>query len=262
MWNLFKGTMRQNLRSAGLWVCWIIVLVMVPLQFGLIFGEGLPDSPASTVFGEWITGPASLLPMALAWVVCRICGWDLRDKTANYEILYGKKRSQVYFSRFLAALLFSLVTVLLSAVPFLLLIARNGWGGSLSAENALLHCGLMFPVLFRLICFFTALSFLVGNDIAAAFLGWMFSFAGMTLYLISTLADFSLRLTWQIASVNLLTLMDFSNKTKGFFEGQDITVYKAELTQAFCTETLLSGIGIGLLWLLLGYFIFRKKDLR
>lgn len=262
MWNLFKGTLRQNFRNGGLWICWFFVLVLIPVQLGMISEDGILDAPASSVFGEWSSGLSILVPMALAWVVCRTCGWDLRDKTANYEILYGKKRSQVYFSRFLAALLLCFMTVLLSVIPFLFLIVRNGWGGSLSTENALQHFVLVFPVFFRLICFFTALSFVIGNDLAGFMLSWVLSFAAMMLYAVTTLAGNSLKLTWQLAPINLLTLMDFSNTAKGFYEGQDITIYKAEVTQAFCTETLLSGIGIGIFWLLLGYFIFRKKDLR
>lgn len=259
MLNIIKQILRQSLhdRLLLLGAACVLAVSIIPLAFGET--EILRETGSEFV-GELAGFLCVLLPIAAGIVTARACGADLRDKTANYELLYGRKRAQVYFGRFFAALIL-LCAVTLTAVlaPISLLTLVNGWGASIPVPDFLLHFGMLFPMLFRIVCFYTALSFLCGNDIipmTVAYIGTMVLL--LSSFLISE-AGFSL--TWHTAATDLITLLDFSNTTSGFFNGEDITVYKAALSGGTVLRMLCTSFGIGLLWLLGGFAFFRKRDI-
>lgn len=258
MLNILKAILRQTVRDKLLWGGAIYILAMILIQIiadsSLLRGTG---SETFCVLGALLV---IFLPIAAGWVTARACGADLRDKTANYEVLFGQKRSAVYFGRFFAALIIMIaVTLLVPLVCVGSMTLKNGWGGSFTVPNMLLHLGMIFPILFRLVCFFTALSFAAGNDLvpmALAFVGTM------ALILASFLMEESgVSLSWHTGVTDLKALLDFTNTTGGFFDGEEITVYKAALSGGTVLRMLCTSFGIGLCWLFGGYAIFRKRDI-
>lgn len=258
MLNILKAILRQTVRDKLLWGGAIYILAMILIQIiadsSLLRGTG---SETFCVLGALLV---IFLPIAAGWVTARACGADLRDKTANYEVLFGRKRSAVYFGRFFAALIIMIaVTLLVPLVCVGSMTLKNGWGGSFTVPNMLLHLGMIFPILFRLVCFFTALSFAAGNDLvpmALAFVGTM------ALILASFLMEESgVSLSWHTGVTDLKALLDFTNTTGGFFDGEEITVYKAALSGGTVLRMLCTSFGIGLCWLFGGYAIFRKRDI-
>lgn len=223
MLNILKAILRQTVRDKLLWGGAIYILGAVLIQ--IIGDSSFLRETGSAAFCDLASFLTLLLPIAGGWVTARACGTDLRDKTANYEILFGKKRAAVYLGRFFAALIIMFaVTALVPVVYVGFLTIKNGWGGSFAFSNALLHLSMVFPFVFRMVCFYTAL-------------------------------------TWHTAVTDLMTLLDFSNTTGGFFDGEDITVVKAVLSGKTAIRMLCTSFGIGLCWLLGGYAFFRKHDI-
>ncbi len=258
MLNILKAILRQTVRDKLLWGGAVYILGAVLIQ--IIGDSSFLRETGSAAFCDLASFLTLLLPIAGGWVTARACGTDLRDKTANYEILFGKKRAAVYFGRFFAALIIMFaVTALVPAAYVGFLTIKNGWGGSFAFSNALLHLSMVFPFVFRMVCFYTALSFFAGNDI----LPMAISIIGtMALILASfLLSESGIALTWHTAVTDLMTLLDFSNTTGGFFDGKDITVVKAVLSGKTAIRMLCTSFGIGLCWLLGGYAFFRKHDI-
>ena len=258
MLNILKAILRQTVRDKLLWGGGIYILATVLIQ--IIADSSLLRGTGSETFCSLGALLVILLPIAAGWVTARACGADLRDKTANYEVLFGKKRSAVYFGRFFAALIIMIaVTLLVPLVCVGCMTLKNGWGGSFAFSNMLLHLGMVFPILFRLVCFFTALSFVSGNDLvpmALAFVGTM------ALILASFLMEESgVALSWHTGVADLKMLLDFTNTTSGFLDGKEITVYKAALSGGTILRMLCTSFGIGLCWLFGGYACFRKRDI-
>ncbi len=258
MLNILKAILRQTVRDKLLWGGAIYILATVLIQ--IIADSSLLRGTGSETFCFLGALLVVFLPIAAGWVTARACGADLRDKTANYEVLFGQKRSAVYFGRFFAALIIMIaVTLLVPLVCVGSMTLKNGWGGSFTVPNMLLHLGMIFPILFRLVCFFTALSFAAGNDLvpmALAFVGTM------ALILASFLMEESgVSLSWHTGVTDLKALLDFTNTTGGFFDGEEITVYKAALSGGMVLRMLCTSFGIGLCWLFGGYAIFRKRDI-
>ena len=262
MWNLIRATARQALRNKILLGMVVFMLLMSLAGTGIVSESGSNQS-ASQYAGNWFSSVSGFLSILSGVVVGVVCGGDLDDKTANYEILYGKKRSQVYFSRVLVAFVFALIAaLLLITLPLLFLTAKNGWGGSLTVQNAVLHGVMMFPAFCRMLCFFIALTFISTSMLPAFAAGFLKTLPLMFVNMMLELSGTDFRVTWQTALNDLIRLQDFSNYTTGMFEGAEIGIYKAELTREVITQSLLCSVGFGLFWLLLGFFVFRKKDLK
>ena len=258
MWNTLKAALWQAKRSEFLYIA---VGYVILSQVMFIIPEYSDSMTGSRLVGICVQSLMVFLPILIGWNTAVICGSDLGDKTVNYELLFGKKRSEVYFGRFLAAIIINLAFVAVY-VPIFPLIGTviNGWGGSISVSDAMMHYAAIFPVVFRLICVYTAITFLAMNAAVPA----AFSFIGTIICMLSSVMlqefDAKVKLTWQLATTDLIRLLDFNNTTSGYFEGQDITVYKTALTGSIMLESLTASVLIGIAVLLLGFAVFRKRD--
>ena len=105
MWNTMKSVLRQTLHDTlGLIVSGVF-LVMLAVNIGDMYDYSFSGVTGSDLFGALLGRMMTfLLPVIVMSVTARVCGWDLEDHTANYEILFGKKRAHVFFGRFLPAL--------------------------------------------------------------------------------------------------------------------------------------------------------------
>jgi hypothetical protein len=258
MLNIIRSILRQIRKDKLLLFFGVYLLLMVVITF-------VGDDIEWDVSGSEFTGTISMflqfgLPLSIGMVTTRACGADLRDKTANYEVLFGKKRWEVYLGRFIPSLLVALVlTAVIAAVPVLFFTVKNGWGGSLPAKQALQIFGVLFTLTFRMVCFYTAFTFLCGNDVVAL----IAALVGAVVLLIASalMKEVGYELTWHTALTDLTRLLDFTNTTSGFFNGKDITVYKLDLPASLLGRMVCTSFGIGSAWLLGGYAIFRKRDI-
>ena len=115
MWNILKATLHQTKRDR---ISYGMLVFMLLISFCGVFMCFMdPDTPFSGVTGSFsfiqcgMLFGSEFLALCCALIAGRIAGWDLRDQTANYEVLFGKKRSAVYFGRLLAVLLIGLISI-------------------------------------------------------------------------------------------------------------------------------------------------------
>lgn len=255
--NIITEMLKQNRHDKILWISGVYLIFILFVQFA---DNDILSETDNSMFGFEMTAMLFFIPLSLGIITSRVCGSDLRDKTANYELLFGKKRYQVYLGRFFVSLItglfvISLIILILIILPTVL----NGWGSSLTLKNALAHIALLYQLMFRIVCFMTAFTFLCGNDIIpfiSAIIGTALLFA--FIILMSQMAD--IELTWQTALSDMIHILDFSNTTIGFENGKDITVYKASIETSTAIRSVLTSIGIGSAWLFGGYMLYRKRD--
>ncbi len=190
-----------------------------------------------------------------------ICSGDMKDKVANYEVLSGHSRLQVYMARFISSVLMGTVlTMVLSFLPVLVGTAVYGWGDRLSFSEVMIRqCLYVFPYL-RLTSFLVFLSFIVRNKYVMMAVGVLlgvgsllsftiFSTISSSVYLsIYNLKYLSDYITWQIYNVN----------SEGVFK-----YYTGNST--ITSELVIGTIGVSLLMIVIygiaGYAVFRKSEM-
>ena len=118
MLNIIRSILRQIRKDKLLSFFGVYLLLMVVISF---VGEEIDWDVSGSDFSCNVAIFLQFgLPMTVGIITTRACGADLRDKTANYEVLLGKKRWEVYLGRFIPSLLVSLaLTAVIAAVPVL-----------------------------------------------------------------------------------------------------------------------------------------------
>lgn len=260
MWNIMKSQNYQIKRD-NLVIYAALLCLILPL-FGLILDDAGFDRMDGSQFMVSMFGflPFLLLIWSLV-IVTRICGWDMNDKTINYELLSGHSRAQVYFGRVITGLIWAVCgAVLVSLLPVLLLTAVKGWGHSLDFGEAAVRYAVMLCPYFRWACEMILLTFLVRNSHAAIILGFVLFEAGIIFSaIVQELAD--IKIDVQLACQNLMELSDVSNSRNVLIGKELVTVYEGAVAQELVTGSVFVSLAVGVACLLLGYAVFRKRDM-
>ncbi len=199
--------------------------------------------------------------IAVSILTARICGWDYTDKTINYEILTGHKRSQVYWGRVIPCVILNLFMVIcLMVLPLLILTAINGWGEGMDPGGAAVRIALaLFPA-FRTICEIALLTFLLKNCYFGMIFGFLLTDVQVIIGMI--IAEYTkTTITWQIANMNISELFVFNTKM-GFIGGEDVTVYDTALEPSMIIGTIAASLIVGIACLIIGGIVFKKSDLK
>lgn len=261
MWNIMKAQNYQTRRD-NLTVYVFLTSLLLPLVLIMLQSESdisaLTGSIVMAYYGEWlffIIGVVTLLMTA------RICGWDQADKTMNYEVLSGHDRGEVFFGRVIVSLLWSgTISMVVAIFPVLVWTMINGWGISMKLSDIVLRYLLLFFPVFRLICEFALLTFLLKNCYKAMLIGWVvYDFALLGCLIYEELTDKAV--TVQFAGMNISYLMSGFNAKFEYINGEDVSIYATAVKPAMAVETIAVSLLVGGLCLLVGYLVFRKQDI-
>ena len=193
----------------------------------------------------------------------RICGWDFNDKTINYEVLAGHKRSDIFLSRLLVSFLWVFIGALVMTIlPVGVITLIYGWGVNMSFGAALARFALCFLVLLRLTCGFICMTFLVRNCFITLIFGYLLAEIEMIVAMMVNEFSKTIKITWQLATGNLLALMDFSNYELGYVDGEDVVHFITDMEPSLLIGTIVCSLVLSAVYLLLGYTVFRKSDIR
>lgn len=243
-------------------------LVILVLLAGLLLPTGaiLMDFDISELSGSlFMAQLGSVLPICLGMVlvilVSRICGWDAGDKTMNYEILAGHSRAEVYFGRVIMSVIWGLGSgIAMLVLPVLGITLINGWGDSMNLGEAAICCVLFLFPMFRLICEFAMLTFLLRDCYKAMLAGWVFfavSMIGIMVY--EGLTDRVL--TVQLVITNMREVIGFDNFKLEYIGGEDIPVYMTGMDASLVMGTILVSLLAGGACLAVGYVMFKNQDM-
>lgn len=197
----------------------------------------------------------------LAILVSRICGWDMSDKTINYEVMSGHSRAKVYFSRVIVSVQWAVaLSFLLLAVPTAIVTLMNGWGketdmGGIAARYLLM----LLPVL-RLTSLMVMLTFVAGSFAAGAVLGYIISEVGIMIPMI--LEEFlDMKFSFELASANMTKLLTLNSRL-GYVDGRDMTVYDSAVSAELVLGTVLVSLAVSAVYIFIGYRVFMKRDMK
>lgn len=258
MRNLIKALNYQTRRDNVTIYAVIIGLLMSAMI--------LTDHNVSALTGAQLAvGSCELLPMALSYMTvimaARICGWDMTDRTINYEVLSGHRRRQVYFARVVVSLVWTMaMAVIVTALPVIIFSALNGWGPETDLGLMLIRYAMLLLPLFRLVCGFIFISFAVGNFVGSA-VACFLSVQGEFFVYIMLDELTNIHLDAQLAVSNMIKLLELNGRM-GFVDGKDIYVYDAALPSGLAVNTAVFSLAAGIIYLILGYALFSKRDMK
>jgi len=254
MHNIMKALNYQTLRDNFL----IYSLIAGILPMLSVFTED--NLNGGLVVVTVSMGISVFIGMALVIIVPRISGWDYTDKTMNYELLAGHKRSDVFWGRALMSIVWGLgIAIIVVGLPLLIISLVLGWVDNLDLGNTVFRLVLLIFPTFRLICELILITFLVKNCYLAMICGYMYvMFSTMADMFLIELSDF--KFTTQLSVPNAMRLLDFSNYSMGFVNGEDIYIYETAIDSGFVAETIIVSLIGGAVCLLIGYFVFKKSD--
>jgi len=223
-------------------------------------GEPLSGSLIATV----LTGNLTIAFFLLAVLSSsRIAGWDFTDKTLNYEVIYGHKRSSIYFGRAIVGIvsgLFRSGIVLLIAVvvPTVIL----GWGWTVPAGEMILRYFLVALEIIRLMSFVIMISFMAKSNVAGAFAGFAAGLIPMMILEFINIDEEKLHfISCFFSSLSISEATSFENYSTDYVLGNDVIVYLDRIGTN--TAVLMSVIAVVciVVYLLAGYAAFRKTDI-
>ncbi len=261
MWNLIKAQNYQ-IKDDRITIYAMICILLAPVGITLAqcnfrvenLSGGMLMARMGAVF-------ASEVVMVLIVMVTRICGWDMTDKTINYEVMAGHSRGKVYFSRVIVSMLWCVTSAVIALiVPLVVFSMLNGWGNHMNIRDVAIRVIFMILVLFRLVGEIVFLTFLVGkgnNAMVAGFALFGAASLGQMLYQEFTGKD----ITLLTAYANLNYIFDFSNYKLEYIGGKDIPVFLTEISTSMITSTILVSLLVGSGCLVIGYRMFGKKDM-
>ncbi len=259
MRNIVKAQFFQIARDK---VIKYVVVVTLLMQILMVILPILLDTAEISSAGEFFaTNEGSLTSFPLFFLIlmtAEICGVDFMDKTHNYELMGGHKRSEVYFGRILPALLLGgLGALLLAVLPVGIYVVLYGWGSKVAVSQVVVRFLLLLFPLLRLVCEFACLTFLFKNPYVVMGLGYL---AFMSTMMLTEMGMIGPKCIF-LGVTNITWVLMVSNwQTYGL--GGDLNyIFDASASAEMAWGTIGASVVFGLAALLLGYVFFKNDDM-
>lgn len=259
MTNIMKSQLYQLKKSKLVRAVFICILM---LQFVFMDGEMDFLFSSDVTTGKFLAENGSLLVcislMFALVITAEVCGADFLDKTSNYELMGGHLRKEVYFARSILSLgIGTLGALILNVLPLVCAVLLSGWGDDISAWDIIFRYMISIFPIFRIISEFIFFSFLVKNSYAAMVAGFVISIAGTGW---AELFPNGCALFSGIGTLTKLFAIPYWN-TYTLTGEKDIIVYHAALSAGDVAASVVSSVLFGVVFLLLGYWYFKKDDM-
>lgn len=257
MLNIIKSQLYSTVRDIYTYIGGFYMLLMFVLTISITFADiGNETVTGSLMFSHYCENSIIFSLINALIFTTRLSGWDFNDKTLNYEVLYGHKRSSVFWGRTLMAVTVSMVTsVILTFAPVVAAYLINGWGCIVPAREVLIRSAILVLTLLKFSAVLIFITVIVKNSWTAMILGFL------TIMVEAILSIFSSKImTWlSFYAVSEATL--FENPKLDFIDGEDVLVFQDRLSSGFITQNILICSVTILAALSIGYLIFRKRDM-
>ena len=263
MYNIMKAQMYQSIRDNGTYYTFLGGIFGFVLTFIDILEE--VESVGKMTGSEFMVnngGSIILLLMALVFTV-RICGSDISDKTINNEVLTGIKRSKIYAGRIIVSLFYVLFSyILFFVLPVVIFGAVNGWGFTMPVSEAVIRLSLEIVPLIRYTAIIACLTFVTLNPLAVALIGFMLIMGeAFVILLADELGGIMKDHLLPFLTMSEFTKIEDYNLTLGYIDGKDVEVLGNGMASETIAAIAIAGTIAAALYLLIGYAVFRKKDM-
>lgn len=255
MKNIIKAQLYQLKKERLLTIVFwgLFAVLLMDAFFGS--GEGVTLSGSETA--AKVLQFHSIISSLFVFMVTGICCCsDFLDKTANYEIMSGHTRKEVYLGRVIPCIIIGTTGwLILICSPYILCTAVAGWGTKLAFGDFLLRVVLMILPIIRIICEFIMLSFIIRNPYIIMGIGYgVFVLGGLS-------EAFSQTGSYFLGITNLTLLSGFDTwLTFGMNNGAENYIYESALPVNDIVCTIIFSVIFSAASLFLGYHFFKTDD--
>lgn len=251
MRNIVKAQFYQLKKESLVYVMFFVVLI---LQMTTGFGE---MSNKQNVSGsEYIVTMGSF---AVSWslffvavIVGQLMGKDFMDRTANYEVMTGHLRKDVFWGRVIPAMLIGTAgALLLILAPAAVMSLIYGWGTNFTVGQYLLRVFLMIFPLMRIVSELVFFTILIKNTYITIAFGYFLVMLGEMFPSNVVLGISNLNLLCEYPAWEIYSFGDYS-----------YAMYDASLSAATVLRTLTASLAFGAAFLTVSYSYFKRDDLR
>ncbi len=192
--------------------------------------------------------------IAVLILASKCCAADAQDKTINYELMTGHKRSSVYWSRIMVGLLWSVLLVCVCyGLPIGYMTLAHGFGNSVAASDAVLRLLLIMLVTFRIAAFIMMFATILRSPGKSVALGYILI---MVVSMFSMFSEDALEegnwTNYMSGLANVLALANFREIGEKLFD--------ASLSETTVVYTVASSLICGIVYLVIGCVAFVRKD--
>lgn len=264
MFNVMKAQKFQLLRSNGTYYAFLSGLLLYAFACVIMMADGsMTDRFNGSSWLLYVGGSAAMIqPIITLVFAALVCSGDMDDKTINYEVLNGRKRIEVYLGRaFMTMIMNVLCCVVTMVLPLLAVTALCGWGHMMTVSDVALRIAAMILPVIRLSAFFTFVAFLFRSKVALYVTGYVITMIESLVIAFDTGILKPELLIHLFSSYTLQKIFVIENIGFDYIDGKDVQVVKDVLEMSTVRTAGVSCIVGTVIFLVLGYFVFRKKDM-
>ena len=262
MTNIVKSIIYEVIRSRLLIFLFLIMAGVNVLVTVLNIAENtFKEATTSAMLSEAHNTVFMFAEFFVVAAVGIICGSDFKDKVANYEILNGHSRIKIYLARSISAVF--IASILGAAISFVPLVSGNiffDFGSRLELGDVIIRTALLFFPYLRLAAFAVILTFVIKNQYAV--MGISYGIIMFNTLMSGIVTNHDNLLT---ANFNLNLLADYEgwtvyniSKAEGIV---NYAAYDSSLPMWAVTGTIFVSLAVMLVYLVIGYGLFRRDEL-
>ena len=264
MINLFKSINYGLRRDIGVIVSLVVMFAMpYTIMLFMCAAEAMPISectPSYYFAAQNMAAVVAISYVALVIISCKAMGGDSKDKTINYELLSGHNRLKVFAARTLAGISWSVLPMMLFSFLSIGVIALiNGWGPETYPIDVIIRIALcVFPLIriCALNMMFTSLFNSAGKGIAVG-LG-----SDLFISICTTISEevFHKEIDYGFGFLNVIFLLTSQNSREIIVDGKPVNLFDTAVTPEMYIKTIGFSVAFTVVYLLIAYLVFKKKD--
>lgn len=262
MFNLFKAINYQIKKNNLTYIVFLLAVVITAIPFVNSDAGAIQDLNAGLFYVNFLQPQIFVFMVFNVLMVTGICGFDMKDKTINYEIMTGHSRKAVYFSRVLMALSWSVLgMVVVTAIPFVILSVISGWGKEVLFSEFLIRSIVFLFQAIRLFCFEILLTFLIRSQLATAILSYFIMDVPVMIGMVFE-EFFDIELHYIFAFYDMMHLSETMNGRNLILDGVEVYRYELALQPGFAMSSIATSVIVSAIYVIVGYVVFCKRDMR
>lgn len=250
--SVFYSSPKKNIIKITYFMSLLIMFIELPVYYV----TGTDNSPASAgeFAAQYYTMLGTFAQMFVIINTVMVCCADFADKTANYEIMTGHTRFEIYAARIIVAVIQGVGGFLFMLIlPTIAAQIAWGWGESVPFGAMVFRLILMMFPLARIIIEISFVSFIMRNPLGAGIAGFM----------LSSITGMAAKAGVIFGFTNLSDLMTVDQwMTYGLAGLESVWVtYDMTLPGGYASATILVSLAASAVFFVLGYVFFKHDDI-